>query len=621
MATDNKKLLEKNKMSLKRFLSSIDPSPSGNNRRFCFVLGAGASKESGISTGVELVNIWMEDLSTECEENEYKSWMKNSDITKDNFAENYSKIYEKKFECDPRKAFSTLETLMEGKEPSCGYSVLAQVLAKKWHNMVITTNFDSLTEDALFIYTKVKPIVISHESLANYIEPFGTRPNIIKIHRDLFLNPKNTANETSKLDENFKQGLTNIFKYYTPIFIGYGGNDGSLMGFLEDIVKDGIKPSGFFWMYRNEKELSSKIIKTIEGFDGRAIQIKGFDDFMIQLGAEFNFTRQDDVIKEIAEKRAESYLGQYISIIKENETPIKTVDTKEINVSDEGKTAVNKMISQSKQDAWSFIFTAFKEKDIKIKENIFLNGLKIFPNNSFLLVNYANLLGDLKKFPESEEYYLKAIEVDGSNIMALVNYAFLLNKLERFPESEKYYLKAIEADGSNSIALVNYANLLNKLERFPESEKYYLKAIEADGSNSIALGNYASLLRKLERFPESEKYYLKAIEADGTYSIALGNYAKLKIEQKEFEEAKNLINKAFELQKETKNDLILELWFYRYAVFFDDYKGAKQQIEDLLSENIRAIDWPLKSLLKIAKSLNHPDYKGLCDLEKRITQK
>ena len=196
-----------------------------------------------------------------------------------------------------------------------------------------------------------------------------------------------------------------------------------------------------------------------------------------------------------------------------------------------------------------------------------------------------------------------------------------MKKLERFPESEKYYLKAIEADGSDSSVLGNYANLLDDLKRFPESEKYYLKAIEADGTYSSALGNYALLLKKLERFPESEKYYLKAIEADGTYSIALGNYAKLKIEQKEFEEAKNLINKAFELQKETKNDLILELWFYRYAVFFDDYKGAKQQIEDLLSENIRAIDWPLKSLLKIAKSLNHPDYKGLCDLEKRITQK
>ena len=32
------------------------------NRRFCFILGSGASREGGIPTGVEMANIWAEEL-------------------------------------------------------------------------------------------------------------------------------------------------------------------------------------------------------------------------------------------------------------------------------------------------------------------------------------------------------------------------------------------------------------------------------------------------------------------------------------------------------------------------------------------------------------------------------
>ena len=61
-------LMEENKMgyeclSQEGFVDEFREVSNGTHlRKFCFVLGAGASKSSGIKTGQELVDIWEKDL-------------------------------------------------------------------------------------------------------------------------------------------------------------------------------------------------------------------------------------------------------------------------------------------------------------------------------------------------------------------------------------------------------------------------------------------------------------------------------------------------------------------------------------------------------------------------------
>jgi len=217
------------KISLKKFIAHFGENLR-KEKRFCFILGAGASKSSGIPTGWDLVQQWVKDLE-KMDEEDFSKWREEKAIQEDDYASHYSEIFDKRFEFSKKDGFAFLEKIMENKEPSCGYSVLAQILAGGNHNIVITTNFDSLTEDALFIYTNKKPLVIGHASLANYISTNLSRPIIIKIHHDLLLSPKNSENEVACLDENFSKNLKDVFKYYTPLVIGYGGNDGSLMNF------------------------------------------------------------------------------------------------------------------------------------------------------------------------------------------------------------------------------------------------------------------------------------------------------------------------------------------------------------------------------------------------------
>ena len=74
---------------------------------------------------------------------------------------------------------------MTDKEPSFGYSVLAQILAGTRHNVIITTNFDNLVVDALSFYCRKSPFVCGHESLTGFVRPQLKHALIAKIHRDL----------------------------------------------------------------------------------------------------------------------------------------------------------------------------------------------------------------------------------------------------------------------------------------------------------------------------------------------------------------------------------------------------------------------------------------------------
>ena len=57
---------------------------------------------------------------------------------------------------DYQNGSAFLERTLERAQPSLGYYPLAALLANTRNNLVITTNFDSLVEDALFIYTDKK---------------------------------------------------------------------------------------------------------------------------------------------------------------------------------------------------------------------------------------------------------------------------------------------------------------------------------------------------------------------------------------------------------------------------------------------------------------------------------
>jgi hypothetical protein len=67
------------------------------------------------------------------------------------------------------------------------------------------------------------------------------------------------------------------------------------------------------------------------------------------------------------------------------------------------------------------------------------------------------------------------------------------------------------------------------------------------------------------------------------------------------------------------SDLELELWFYAYAVFYNEYPESRAKIEELLAKGVRSPGWNLKGVLETAKTHGHPDFEKLCEFERLIT--
>ena len=177
-----------------------------NSERFCFIIGAGASVSSGIPMGVTLEAEWMEEMEKSpgfSEVREFAETLRKAGRLEHDFSEieqaweaakkskqalpseYYFDIYKLRFFPNHRNGYYYLERVMAHKNPSFGYHPLALMLTEgSGSNLVITTNFDSLVEDALFLYTDSKPLVINHELLADYAgDPNIKRPIIAKIHR------------------------------------------------------------------------------------------------------------------------------------------------------------------------------------------------------------------------------------------------------------------------------------------------------------------------------------------------------------------------------------------------------------------------------------------------------
>ena len=331
-------------LSAKKLSRLIKEATENGEQRFCFILGSGASVESGIPIGSTLEMRWMNclmgesgdrgmpamdadetrrlanDLYMEKEiEHEFdeieKAWQCAKKEDKAISSEYYFDIYRLRFHANPRKGYSYLEKIMECCDPSLGYHTLAKLLTENnRNNLVITTNFDSLVEDALFLYTDKKPLVVSHESLVDYMDANIQRPIVAKVHRGLMYAPFNSPETTNELKSEWQTALNHALNTYTPIVIGYAGGDHSLMSFLEDDRTD--MRRGVYWCYRGKPDLSDlpeeKIQRFVEKRNGYFVAIDGFDALMVEIGkAMYGDAIRPGLTTEYLKKKYDKRAQQY----------------------------------------------------------------------------------------------------------------------------------------------------------------------------------------------------------------------------------------------------------------------------------------------------------------------
>jgi len=618
-----------------------DINENTENRRYCIVVGAGASRKSGIPTGGELATKWYNELKQRLKDSDFKKWLKEFKIDEKDLASSYGAIYRRRFQNDKTSGYEFLVNAMKEAKPSFGHFVLAQILSRYTGHCVLTTNFDSLVESSVYQFTNKTPLVCGHESLSGYARPSNTHPLVIKIHRDLLLNPKSDPDEINKLDDGWVQPLNHIFSTHIPIIIGYGGNDGSLMTYFQNMSK----PSNFFWCgLSNEKDLPHKIKTLIEKHDGSYVNISGFDELMYQLL---------EVFAEIGpvEKELTTITNQRVTLATTQLNEIIKASTSRLTTDKSGKKK-EKILS-----ALEYYNLCEKEPDLEKRKQIYLEALEKYPSAGWLwwnfthfmhfkkrdydglekhyetalplnkeeagfLGNYANFLKDIRKdYTKAEAYYLKALSLAPDDATNNGNYAsFLKNIKKDYTKAEEYYLKALSLAPDHANNNGNYASFLKNIKKdYTKAEEYYLKALSLAPDHANNNGNYANFLTDIKKdYTKAEEYYLKALSLAPDDADFNGNYAQLLFLLGRKKEAIEHLNKAFENNHE-QNDLTIELWFYRYAHLPEYLKEAEKKIEELLSQSIRSIGWNFDGNIAQAIKDKHPNPEKLKEFAKRIS--
>ena len=516
-------------LSINGFIQEIQDVSDGHHpRKFCFVLGAGASISSGIKSGQELVDIWDDKLRIR-NKSSYLKWRSEYGITDENKYSFYSQYYEHYFKRHPKDGYNFLEKLMENAIPSAGYVILSYLLSQTKNNVVITTNFDHLTEDAINYYTQTMPMVIGHESLSHYISKPINRPTVIKIHRDLLFDPANTVNEVDKLHDNWKKALNTILSEYHPIFIGYAGNDNSLMDFL---IEQGEAFADNrlccpYWMLYGDGTPDGKVHDFLEKSNGYFIQHNGFDEVMFLIGRVLKIKRQsEEYFHEKVEKRFKILNDSIDKFTNKFLKDDYSTNPDNLIMSEEIKEAVQYLASQTNlQNMYKEVVLSYREGNYEDAVSICKELINLAPDNALYHNTFGIILHKMKRYDEALTETQKAVELEAYNAEYRNSLGITLHALKRYDEALTEYYKAIELDPNDAFYHNNLGITLDYIERYDEALIEMQKAVELEPDNPEYRNSLGVTLHNMKRYDEVLIEKQKAVELEpdnAEYHYSLG---------------------------------------------------------------------------------------------------
>jgi Flp pilus assembly protein TadD len=452
--------------------------------RFCFVLGSGASKACGIPTGLELAARWVKEIREEFTPAYLASIMAALHITEDGLdpkqSENYFNLYYTRFHPRPSDGPKCLEEVMQNAKLSCGFYTLARLLMEPRHNLVLTTNFDSMVEVSLSIYAKSGALVIPHESLAHYIDITQRKPMVVKLHRSLFFDPKNTSDGMEKLINDWTPALNKVFSIYTPLVIGYNGGDMSLMQYMLDKA-DTLR--GLYWFKRKGDELPKRVRELLDKCSGHLIEIdepSAFDWIMWKIGERKE--EYPDATKWL-QSRASTLSKRY------NE-----------QVAAFGENAKDTTVKEDIRQRW---LKQIEDANRRIEED---------PKSAKAFFDRAYTYGKLWRDGQAIADYTKAIELDPQYAMAYASRGNIYRGLEQYEQAIVDYIKAIELNPQDPVAYLNRGATYTKLKQYEQAIVDFSKAIKLSPQDPVAYYNRGRTYDTLEQYEQAIADFTKAIE-------------------------------------------------------------------------------------------------------------
>jgi protein O-mannosyl-transferase len=462
----------------------------------------------------------------------------------------------------------------------------------------------TIVADALSIYTDTFPFVCGHESLTAFVRVAMRRPLICKIHRDLLLGPQNDPRSLRRLHDAWGTTLRALFQHYTPLFIGYGGNDDTLMDLLESLQPGDIKGQ-MIWCYYEGGKSSERIVNVVTDLRGVLVPVPDFDLLMVLLGEKMGIGLLDEEVGRRAQERTDRYREriQRLDTVKHTSVMAALVAT-----------------LQKSGSWWAWSRKARAEQNLERRETIYRQGIELYPQSPELHSLFGYFMRDVRGNHEqakrlndkAEQLFRKALELDPKQPNNARNFAVFLTDVRGLHnEAEQCYRKALELDPNNlGIAAAFAAFLTNVRGLHDEAEQLFRKALELDPKQANNARNFALFLTDVRGLhDEAEQFFRKALELDPNDVNNTINYSEFLLKCGRLDEAAKKLERAKSLNDGKKNTLAAILALYAAILARAEHKddnAAINELQTLLSDGFARTPWIFNQVLAFVKEKLSP---------------
>lgn len=543
-------------------LAEVIVDNSRDNQRYCFILGAGASVNSGIRAAKALIPVWRDQMMDGKDEASFRrrandaefEWEKCKHIFREGYkpsSDDYFMVYGLRYAEREKAGYEFLKKEMKNASPSIGYYCLANILHKTRHKLVITTNFDSLTEDALFYVAGEHPMVLGHESLAAFMSGSVDDPVVAKVHRDLYYKPMNRPEEMRALKKGWRLPLQRVLAQCIPIVVGYAGGDKTLMSLLRE---EDLPCEKIYWCTLSDSSLPDEAKDVIEKHNGRWVQIDGFDDLMFLLASGFGVVPDVEELKCSADGRLgrynesyEKFRNKYFAPAEpgEKSSPSRqALDVAEAIGEEESRKAPDlKQYNNLVNQAWR-LWNSGKHQEAIDKCG---EAINMQPNQASAYNVRGVMLHNSGQHESALKSYTKAVELEPNNPTFIFYRSITHDALSHSEEALKDKSKAIELSPDNAEYYHSRAVLLHKLGRYEDALKDRDQTIKLEPDNARYYSQRGITLHALKRYEDSitDKDKAVALEPENALYYYSRSYTlhTMGLEEKALAD----VNKALEL--------------------------------------------------------------------------
>lgn len=271
----------------------IDPMVSlafavySNKGAYALLLGSGISRASGIPTGWEVVLDLIRKVATlegeDCEPDP-EAWFRKKHGSEAEYSNLLDAIAK-----SPTERQQLLRGYFEPTEdergqglklPSAAHKAIAKLVAAGFLRVIITTNFDKLTEKALEEEGVAPTVISTTDQLTGALPLVHSGATVIKLHGDyLDTRIKNTATELATYDPEVNKLLDRVLDEYGLIVCGWSGEwDTALRQAIERCLS---RRFSTFWTATTE--LSEQAVSLAQNRKAEILKIQGADSFFPSL--------------------------------------------------------------------------------------------------------------------------------------------------------------------------------------------------------------------------------------------------------------------------------------------------------------------------------------------------